>query len=440
MGRRDLTSRLMLTFPHHSLRCAPRWTGIAAFVFILIASLAPPVQAQSIAERLAEASAGDTVRIPAGIYTEDMIVIDKPLVLLADENVIIRGRGDHELFVIDADDVTISGFRLENVDRTFMEDRAAIRVAGKARCTISNNHFDDTFFGLYLANADGCIVTANTFRATFEKETSGGNAIHSWYSRNLLIRDNAISGFRDGIYLEFTDDSVVENNVSRENLRYGLHFMFSDRCSYRHNTFEDNRAGVAVMYADGILMHGNTFRRAWGTSAYGLLLKEIRDGHLSDNLIEGNTIGVLMEATDRMLITRNHFEENGWALKVMANAIDNRFDNNDFIGNTFDVATNSRSAPSSFSGNYWDRYEGYDLDHDGTGDVPFRPVTLFSVLAERHESTLYLYRSILVDVLDVAERFLPVLTPVDLSDAKPRMTPLPTSTSRVLNSATQLTP
>lgn len=147
-----------------------------------------------------------------------------------------------------------------------------------------------------------------------------------------------------------------------------------------------------------------------------------------------------MEATDRMLITRNHFEENGWALKVMTNAIDNRFDNNDFIGNTFDVATNSRSAPSSFSGNYWDRYEGYDLDHDGTGDVPFRPVTLFSVLAERHESTLYLYRSILVDVLDVAERFLPVLTPVDLSDAKPRMTPLPTSTSRVLNSATQLTP
>ena len=77
---------------------------------------------------------------------------------------------------------------------------------------------------------------------------------------------------------------------------------------------------------------------------------------------------------------------------------------------------------STFSGNYWDRYEGYDLDRDGVGDVPHRPVTLFSVVAEQHESALYLYRSVLVDLLDTAERLIPVLTPTDLSDTAPKMT------------------
>ena len=362
------------------------------------------------------------MRIEAGIYTEPTLIIDRPL--WAEPGAVIRGSGNHELIVIQADSVTIRGFRFEHVERTFMEDRAALRVAGSANCRILDNTFEDVFFGVYLAKADGCAVSGNTLNAVFENETSGGNAIHSWYSRNLRITGNDVNGFRDGIYLEFTEDSRVSANASRNNLRYGLHFMFSDRCAYEDNVFEDNRAGVAVMYADGILMRGNTFRRAWGTSAYGLLLKEIRDGELTGNRFEGNTTGVFMEASDRLVVTRNAFVDNGWALRVMGNAIENRFEQNDFVGNTFDVSTNSRSAPSSFSGNYWDRYAGYDLDHDGTGDTFFRPVRLFSVLAERHEASLFLYRSILVDVLNAAEDLLPVLTPTDLKDASPRMRPV----------------
>ena len=72
------------------------------------------------------------------------------------------------------------------------------------------------------------------------------------------------------------------------------------------------------------------------------------------------------------------------------------------------MATNSRaSSPSTFSGNYWDGYEGYDLDHDGIGDVPFRPVRLFSVLVDQNEPLLILLRSLLLDLLEVAERVVP---------------------------------
>lgn len=397
-----------------------RWLHITLMLIWTVV----PAAAQSLSERIAAATPGATVHVEKGIYTEPTLVIDRPLTLIAEEGAIIRGKGNHELVVIEADSVTIQGFRFEHVGRTFMEDRAAVRVAGKSDCRILDNSFEDVFFGIYLAKANRCEISGNTLRAQFENETSGGNAIHSWYSRNLLVSRNNVDGFRDGIYLEFTEDSRVTENESHQNLRYGLHFMFSDRCAYEDNVFEDNRAGVAVMYADGILMRGNIFRRAWGTSAYGLLLKEIRDGELSGNRFEGNTTGVFMEASDRLDVFRNAFVDNGWALRIMGNAIQNRFQDNDFVGNTFDVSTNSRSAPSSFAGNYWDRYAGYDLDRDGTGDTFYRPVRLFSVLAERHEASLFLYRSILVDVLNAAEDLLPVLTPTDLKDAAPRMQPV----------------
>jgi len=106
----------------------------------------------------------------------------------------------------------------------------------------------------------------------------------------------------------------------------------------------------------------------------------------------------------------------------MADATDNRFRRNRFEGNSFDVATNSsRSSPSSFSENYWDGYTGYDLDRDGYGDVPYRPVRLFSVLVEQSEPALILLRSFFLDLLDLAERVAPVITPERLLDERPLM-------------------
>jgi nitrous oxidase accessory protein len=106
----------------------------------------------------------------------------------------------------------------------------------------------------------------------------------------------------------------------------------------------------------------------------------------------------------------------------MADATDNRFRHNRFEGNTFDVATNSQaSSPSAFAENYWDGYVGYDLDRDGFGDTPFRPVRLFSVLVEQNEPLLILLRSFFLDLLEAAERVAPVLTPDKLVDARPMM-------------------
>ena len=85
------------------------------------------------------------------------------------------------------------------------------------------------------------------------------------------------------------------------------------------------------------------------------------------------------------------------------------------------MATNTRRNFNHFEANYWDNYRGYDLDKDGIGDVPFRPVTLFSYLVEKNEPSLVFIRSFLVFVLNIAERVIPVLTPDTLLDNKPLM-------------------
>jgi nitrous oxidase accessory protein len=237
----------------------------------------------------------------------------------------------------------------------------------------------------------------------------------------VTIEDNRISGHRDGIYLEFAKGSQVRRNVSEGNLRYGLHFMYSDDCSYRGNTFRRNEAGVAVMYARRIAMIGNRFEENWGSASYGLLLKEIQDPEIVENRFARNSVGLLADGASRIRAEGNQFVDNGWAVQLQASTEGGRFTGNEFVGNTFDVSTNSRQTHGEFAGNYWDGYEGYDLDRDGFGDVPHRPVRLFSLLVAQNEPSLILLRSLFVRLLDTAERVFPVLTPETLMDSRPAM-------------------
>ena len=90
-------------------------------------------------------------------------------------------------------------------------------------------------------------------------------------------------------------------------------------------------------------------------------------------------------------------------------------------GNSFDIATNSIKNFNYFESNYWSEYKGYDIDKNGIGDVPYRPVKLFSLIIEKNRPTLILLRSLFVDILDAAEKIFPILTPETLIDQSPAM-------------------
>jgi nitrous oxidase accessory protein len=412
----------------HHVAIAVAWTlsGVSALPAqqtIVVRSTGPVT---TIAAALRQATDGDRIVISAGTWSlEAPLLVAHRVELVGEGWPVLQGAGGHELMQVTADSVLIRGLVFRNVHTSYIDDRAAIRFIEVEGCAVEDNHFEDTFFGIYLQKSAGCRITGNRLTGGGTSESGSGNAIHLWNSSRTLIVDNEITRYRDGIYLEFAREVEVAGNESEANYRYGLHFMFSDSCAYHDNHFRGNGAGIAVMYSKHVDMTRNAFEDNWGAGAYGLLLKDITDGRLEGNRFTGNSTALFLEGSSRLLIQGNSFDRNGWAIKLMANAEGNRFEGNRFSGNSFDVATNSRSNASVFDGNSWDHYQGYDLDRDGYGDVPYAPVRLFSLIVQQNEPVLILMRSFMVDLLEVAERVMPALTPATLVDHHPRLSAAP---------------
>lgn len=380
---------------------------------------------KTIKQAISIANAGDTIKIQKGTYREGTIIVDKKVVIIGVDYPVLDGQKKYEILSIKHDSVVVKGLKLIRSSFASMEDPAAIKVYNVNTIQIENNILDDNFFGIYIQNGRNCIIKNNHLRAYGKEEQKLGNGIHCWKSNDIQIIANIIIGHRDGIYFEFVFDSVIWRNKSENNIRYGLHFMFSHNDSYITNIFRNNGAGVAVMYSKEVKMINNLFEKNWGQSAYGLLLKELNDGYILGNKFIQNTAGIYMEGSNRMQLKNNLFQENGWAMKIQASCDDNNIVSNNFIGNTFDMGTNGSLVLNNFDSNYWDKYEGYDLDKNGLGDVPYHPLSLFAVLSENNPSTMLLYRSFMITLLDKSEKILPTITPDNFIDNKPLMKSLP---------------
>lgn len=378
---------------------------------------------QSIREAIQAAQPGDTVLVLGGQYREGNLQVDKPLVLLGVDAPVLDGERKYELLTITSSDVTVAGIVFKNTGRASMHDLAAVKLTNVSRVTVRNNQFEDTFFGIYISASSNSRISNNTLHASPGNEQDTGNGIHAWKSNHITIDSNVVKGHRDGIYFEFVTSSRIRHNISEDNIRYGLHFMFSHDNEYLHNQFLRNGAGVAVMYTQGVRMINNTFGDNWGPASYGLLLKDIRDSEVAGNQFVRNSAGIFMEGSSRITFAENSFTSNGYAVRLQASCDNNTFERNNFSSNTFDIVTNGSLVLNTIRNNYWDRYEGYDLDRDKIGDVPYRPVSMYSMIVERMPVAVLLWRSFLVFLLDRAERAMPAMTPVNLEDSAPAMKP-----------------
>lgn len=367
------------------------------------------------------ARANDTIMVNEGLYKEGNIIVNKSLILIGKNKPILDGQLKYEVVSIKANYVTLNGFKIQNSGIATIDDPGGIKVYDSHHVTIINNEIVNNFFGVYIQYGKHCIIKNNHISATNLEEQQIGNGIHCWKSDSLIIAANEIKGHRDGIYFEFVTASVIWRNISVKNIRYGLHFMFSNNDSYISNVFKNNGAGVAVMFTNHVKMFNNYFENNWGDAAYGLLLKEISDAYIFNNRFIANTSGIYMEGTSRIEIRYNIFKNNGWGMKIQASCMDNNIVLNNFMGNTFDVSTNGSLVLNTFKQNYWDKYKGYDLDKNKIGDVPYHPLSLFSVIVENNASVMLLFHSFFINMLDESEKILPSLTPDNFIDEQPLM-------------------
>ena len=371
------------------------------------------------------AAPGDTVYLNEGIH-EGNIVLSKRITLLGGQGSIVRGEETGSVMTILADSCVVKGIQLEHSGRMLVGEDAGLLVRSDHNF-IRDVHLRDVLFGIYLWDADECVIGGCTIAGRGDLGVGErGSGIHIYNSHRNQFRENRIWDVRDGFYIQYANRTVIEKCEVFQ-VRYGLHYMYADSNVFLRNMFHNNLAGAAIMYSKSILMKGNVFRDNNGFTSYGILFQDCHDLEADSNAILNNTIGMFLEASTGNQFTHNVVARNDIALQMFQNSTGNIFSRNDFVENLSPLSIVGRRTGSTWSaggmGNYWSGYDGYDLDHDGIGDVPMKIVNVFQYLEGQNPAArLYLY-SPASQALAMAARTFPILDRNEEIDTSPLLHP-----------------
>lgn len=397
-----------------------RCCSVALVITALLASsaTAQTSRVSVLQARLDAASPGARIEIAAGTYPGDL-VIARPVHLVGIGRPLLIGAGDGTVVMITAPDVTIEGFDVDGRKGGDLGRDASGILAAAPRATIRDCRVRNALFGIYLKQAPGSRIERCRIRGIKEK-TAGekGSGIHVWNTDGFTLLDNDIVDVRDGVYIQSSPHGTIRGNRAHD-LRYGLHYMYSDDNLFEDNVFENGDAGTAIMYSRRLVFRRNQFLRNRGFASVGLLLKSC-DGVLAeDNLIADNARGVFIEGSDGVTIRRNIVAQSDIALIVFGSAAHVTISGNSFVGNMAPLLLVGRRTDTAVSGNYWSDNDAPDLDGDGVTDQPYRLTSLFDHFRGNLTAADLFSRSLSAAALAAAERSFPVLEAVPVVDAAP---------------------
>ncbi len=376
----------------------------------------PPAGLVDLVRLIEAAPAGATVVVPAGSYRVHL-VIDRPLTLIADGDVLLDGGGRGTVLTIGAPDVTVRGFRVAHTGGQ-VEDAAAIKAVDADRVTIEGNRIEDAFTGIAVNGGSAVRIVGNEVTGsgqvtggaghatvatvglaedTGPARSSGGADPHAehaagrgpggqgdgivlWNVSGALVRDNVVRDVRDGVYLNYADEVLLDGNRI-ERSRYAVHAMFGTTLTVFGNEIRGNLSGLVFMYTSGVLAGRNVIvdARSSGTG-FGIVVKDVTTIRLAENLVARNRVGLQAEGTVNSLhseavVASNRFAANDVGVALMPST-DLVFGGNVFDANLTQVASLGLGVERrnywSYQGvgNTWSDYAGYDLAGDGVGDVP----------------------------------------------------------------------
>jgi nitrous oxidase accessory protein len=368
------------------------------------------------------AQPGDRIEVPGGTYHGDLI-IDRAITLAGRDRPVLRGSGHGSVVRIRAAGVTIDGFDIDGGGAGDLgRDTSGIHVAAR-HATIRDCAIRDALFGIYLRESDDAVVEGNRIDGIAGRPPGEvGSGIHLWNSQRFRLHGNTVAATRDGFYIQSSSHGLVSRNRATD-LRYGLHYMFSDDNLFEDNVFENGAAGAALMYSNRLVFRRNRFVRNRGFASVGLLLKSCDDVLAEDNLIADNARGVFLEGSNRNRFLHNVIALSDMALVIYDSSGANVFAGNAFIGNLTPLSLSGKRTDTRFERNYWSDHGVPDLDGDGVSDRPYRLSNVFDHLRGNLTAADLFSRSIAATALGAAERAFPVLDPIPVIDAHPLARP-----------------
>lgn len=417
------------------LRLPPPWL-VAACLCLLLPGFAPQAHAKtivvarrgpisSVQDAVGAAIPGDTIEVQPGTYIGNLL-LNKPLTLIGVGRPVIRGEGRGSVITVSGAPCTIRGFVIERSGTMLVEEDSGILLKSSHN-RIEHNELRDVLFGIYLFGSDHNQIDGNTIRGRPLRDLGErGSGIHIWNSGDNTIANNTITDARDGMYLQNAHDSTIRGNRIY-GLRYGLHYMFSDDNVFEDNVFDNNVAGAAIMYSRHIQFRRNAFVHNRGFSSFGILFQGTDECVAEDNIIADNVVGLFLEAHNHSVFRRNLVAGNDVALQVFSSAADNTFESNNFVENLSPLQVVGKNTLTRWNGaqagNYWSDYDGYDLDANGIGDIPFKIQNVFEHMEGNHPRLRIYLLSPASQALALAEKGFPIIEGSREFDDRPLMQP-----------------
>jgi len=234
-------------------------------------------------------------------------------------------------------------------------------------------------------------------------------------------------GARDMV-IWYSNDNRIEYNEVR-GCRYGTHLMYSHDNHIRGNKYVGNVVGLFSMYSRKLLLEDNVFAASSGSAGIGLGMKESSDLRIIDNRFIGNERGMYFDNSPfgedtSIEVIGNEFYFSSLAIDFHESPKQVTLQDNLFRSNWSLVSVSGRGDALGVNtgGNDFDSYQGYDLDEDGFGDIPFEERSMAEQLISAHESLALFRGTPASGMLEAIGQLLPLYRPKALlRDETPAM-------------------
>jgi nitrous oxidase accessory protein len=367
--------------------------------------------AAALATMLADAAGPGEIWLRPAVYRGDFTV-RRPLALRGAGGATLEGTGSGTVLTVESSDVTVENLAIRHSGRRHTVEDAGVKASGD-RVRLVDLRLDDTLFGVSLALCHGCLVERVHVEGPGDDAELRGDGIKLWESDDSVVRGSVVERSRD-VVVWYAKRVLLEGNTVRHS-RYGTHFMHAQDSVIRKSHIQDDVVGIFVMYTTGLVVEDNVLAGARGAAGVGIGFKESDRIELRRNWLVANTTGTYLDHTPRtadapVIFADNVLALNDVALRVLGEQAGASFRGNDFHENAVVVEADGGGDALlvALAGNHFSDYAGYDLDHDGRGDVPYEVATLSGEITDAHPDLAFFHGTAAMGLVDAIARAVPV--------------------------------
>ena len=335
------------------------------------------------------ANHGDTVFVYNGTYVENVLIKDKSITVAGEDRnttIVVSAGMSEDVIAIIADDVNIKGFTVKKGD----DDRYIYGISFmnglqryRRNISVSDCDLINNTEGIYIGDFDNVSVRRCNFIDNdvlgltvigYDKPVKNTSISHCYFENNDVSLDGVSHlkfencdvyksdlEARESDYLEFYNCSM-DSEEQIIWIHSGSYQIF-DNCTFTN--ILDTGSGIDIDgFSEKVIIRNCVFKNEVGKRmGRGIFLSHVDDVHIQGCTMKGLYVGVAMWSVIlRFTIKNCHFEnnDNGFFNHDRL-CTHNKFLQNNFINNTYDVDNDVFLFINIYKNNYWDKWKGWGL-------------------------------------------------------------------------------